>query len=201
VRLTHERWSRKPGELSGASHAAIEKYLRRAFDKLRQPEIVAVGVIDAWYGWQQWELGAEFLVAGPSKSELFDAFSKGVTLQIEKVSDAGEAARAVLVAGHRAKLLPPYDTLEQAPTPRRRGEYYAWLASCTAGSRLFRYGCDRYFNALKKTVRPPVAKPKKGHPYPWWLENYMFGNHPLDCLCVACGGPGTYSPVKNRKGS
>jgi hypothetical protein len=109
VRLTHERWLRKRGELSGASHLAIEKYLRRALDNLGQPATVAVGVIDAWYGWQQWELGAEFLVAGPRKSELFEAFSFGVTLLIEEVEDVGKAAKALLVAAHRAKLLPPYD--------------------------------------------------------------------------------------------
>jgi hypothetical protein len=199
VQLTHELWARKPGDLSSASHEAIEKYLRRALDELRQPAIVAVGVIDAWYGWQQWELGAEFLVAGPSKSELFDAFSKGVTLEIKKVTDAGEAASAVLVAAHRAKLLPPLDALEPAPKPRHRGEYYAWLASCPARSRLFRYGCDRYYSRLTKEPRPPKNKVKKGHPYPYWLENFMFGNHPADCLCTACGGPGTYSPVKNWK--
>jgi len=57
VRLTNERWSRGRGKLSGASLPAIEKYLRRALDSLGQPAIVAVGMIDAWYGWQQWELG------------------------------------------------------------------------------------------------------------------------------------------------
>ena len=68
VRLTHQRWSHKPGKLNRASYLAIEKYLRRALDNLGQPATVAVGMLDAWYGWQQWELGAQFLIAGPSKS-------------------------------------------------------------------------------------------------------------------------------------
>jgi hypothetical protein len=190
VRLTHGRWSRKRGELSRASPLAIEKYLRRVLDNLGQTATVAVGVIDAWYGWRQWELGAEFLVAGPSKSQLFDAFSFGVTLLIEEVEDVGKAAKALLVAAHRAKLLPPYDALEPEPKSRRRGEYYAWLASCPARSRLFRYGCDRYFHPLKKSKRQIVTAPKKGHPYPRWLEKFMFGNHHLNCQCIACGGLG-----------
>jgi hypothetical protein len=147
-------------------------------------------MLDAWYGWQQWELGAQFLIAGPSKSELFEAFSFGVTLQIEEVSDVGNAAKALLIAGHRAKFLPPYDALEPEPKSRRRGEYYAWLVGLPVGSRLFRYGCDRYFHPLKKSKRPVVAAPKKGHPYPRWLEKFMFGNHHLNCQCIACGGLG-----------
>jgi len=190
VRFTNDRWSRGRGELSRASLSAIEKYLRRALDNLGQPGTISVGVLDAWYGWQQWELGAQFLIAGPSKSELFDTFPLGAALRIEKVSDAGNAARALLVAGRRAKSLPPYDALEPEPKSRRRGEYYAWLVGCPVGSRLFRYGCDRYFNALKKSNRQGVAKPKKRHPYPLWLEKHMFGNHRLNCQCVACGGLG-----------
>jgi hypothetical protein len=190
VTLTNDRWSRGRGELSRASLSAIEKYLRRALDNLGQPGTISVGVIDAWYGWQQWELGAEFLVAGPSKSELYAAFSFGVTLQIEQVRDAGKAAKALLIAGQRAKCLPPYDALEPEPKSRRRGEYYVWIAGRPAGSRLFRYGCDRYFNALKKSKRPVVAAPKRGRPYPWWLEKFMFGNHHLNCQCIACGGLG-----------
>jgi hypothetical protein len=190
VRLTNERWSRGRGELSGASLLAIEKYLWRALNNLRQPASITVGMIDAWYGWQQWELGAQFLITGPSKSELFDTFPLGARLQIEKVGDARKAAKALMTASYRAKSLPPYDALE--PEPKPRGEYYAWLAGCPVGSRLFRYGCDRYFNALMKSKRPVVAALKKGHPYPWWLEKFMFGNHPLACQCIACGGLGTY---------
>jgi hypothetical protein len=190
VRLTNERWSHRRGELSRASLLAIEKCLRRALDNLGQHGTVAVGVMDAWYGWQQWELGAQFLIAGPSKSELFGAFSFGVTLQIKKVRDADKVAKALLIASHRAKSLPPYDALEPEPKSQRRGEYYAWLVGCPAGSRLFRYGCDRYFNPLKKSKRPVLAEPKKNHPYPRWLEKCMFGNHPIGCQCIPCGGLG-----------
>jgi hypothetical protein len=190
VRLTSERWSRARGELGCASLSAIEKYLRRALDNLGQPATVAVGVMDAWYGGQHWELGAQFLIAGPGKSELFDAFPSGVTLQIKKVRDAAKAANALLVAGHRAKCLPPYDAFEPEPRSRRRGEYYAWLVGCPVGSRLFRYGCDRYFNPLKKSKRRMPVEAKEGHPYPEWLEKHMFGNHPRGCQCIPCGGLG-----------
>jgi hypothetical protein len=194
LRLTNERWTRDRGEeLSGASLPAIEKYLRRALDSLEQPAAIAVGMMDAWYGYQQWELGAQLIIAGPSKSELFVTFSHLGTLDIEKVRDVGSATKALLIAGHQAKRPPPFDASDPEPGSRRRGEYYAWQVGLPAGSRLFRYGCDRYFNPLKKSKRPVAAEPKKGHPYPRWLENFMFGNHRDSCRCMACGGPGLHS--------
>jgi hypothetical protein len=56
MRLTNERWSHRRGDISSTSDLAIEKYLRRALDNLEQPATAAVGMIDAWYGRQQWEL-------------------------------------------------------------------------------------------------------------------------------------------------
>jgi hypothetical protein len=48
-------------------------------------------------------VGAEvrFLVARPSKPELFDVISFVAVPRIEKIRDAGKAAKALLVAGRR----------------------------------------------------------------------------------------------------
>ena len=48
------------------------------------------------------------------------------------------------------------------------------IAGLAPGSRIFRYGCDRYFNRLKKTARPIHSKVKKGHPSPFWLGRWQF---------------------------
>jgi hypothetical protein len=188
VRLTSDRWSRKPDELGQVGIGAIEKAIRRSFDRLRQPATIAVGMIDAWYGWRQWDVGANFLIVGPRKSEIFEAFPVGVALQIDSIRDVGKAAKALFAAGQCAKYLPAFDAINPEPGTRRRGEYYAWLAACPPGSRVFRYGCDRYFNSLKKPKRLPPLHPKKGHPYPHWLRECMFGNHAWNCQCKACQG-------------
>jgi hypothetical protein len=190
IRLTNERWSRAPDELNHSSICAIEKAIRRSLDRLRQSRTIAVGVIDAWYGWRQWELGARFLIVGPSKSELFDVFRVGAAPQIDLIRDVGKAAKALFAAGQCAKYLPPLDAVSSELGRRRRGEYYVWLAARPPGSRVFRYGCDRYFNLLKKPQRLLHLRPKKGHPYPFWLRDKMFGNHAWNCQCIPCRGLG-----------
>ena len=186
VRLTSERWSRAPDELNHSSICAIEKAIRRSLDRLRQPQTIAVGVIDAWYGWRQWELGARWLIVGPSKSELFDVFRVGVAPQIDLIRDVGKTAKALFAAGQCAKHLPPFDAVSSELGRRRRGEYYAWLAACPPGGRVLRYGCDRYFNPLEKAQPLLHLRPKKGHPYPFWLRDQMFGNHAWNCQCIPC---------------
>jgi hypothetical protein len=189
VLITSEQCARQPDELSLSSIGALEKGLRRSFDRVRLPSTIAVGMMDAWYGWRQWEVGARLLVVGPSKSELFAAFPVGVALQIEPIRDVRKAAEALFTAAQRAKYLPPFDAVSSELGSRRRGEYYAWLGGCPAGSRLFRYGCDRYFNPLNNK-RPLRLKPKKRHPYPYWLRESMFGNHAWNCQCIPCQGLG-----------
>jgi hypothetical protein len=209
LRYTRESWSRRSGELalSGlslyekqerraeqelvfANRDGVEKAFRRAFDKLNEPRVVAVGMIDAWYGYKSWKTGGSLIVAGIARSELYNAFPTG-DMVIETVSDTRKSLRELFARSRRPKLMPPLDAVEQLPKPRQR-EYLAWLACMTANERLFRYGCDRYFNRLAKTKKPIRVREKKGHPYPRWLEGHMFNNHPNKCQCRACGGLGKY---------
>jgi hypothetical protein len=111
-------------------------------------------------------------------------------LKIDEVTDLERAVLEMFRSGHTPKRMPPFDADSELPGTKRRGEYYAWLTGLAPGSRVFRYGCDRYFNPLKKmprTIRPKVKRPRK---YPWHLTPYMFGNHPDRCQCIACGGLG-----------
>jgi len=61
-----------------------------------------------------------------------------------------------------------------------RAEYYRWLLRLGVGDRMIRYGCDQYFNALKKQPRRIKHKPRKKRPYPGWLKPYMFGGGKLE---------------------
>jgi ferredoxin len=209
LRYTRESWSRRSGELGlpglslyekqerraklepiFTSLDAVVKALRRAFDELNEPNVAAIGMIDAWYGFESWKIGGSLIVAGIAKSALCDAFPAGEML-IEPVSNIRKSVRKLLARSRSPKLMPPLDAVE-AMTRQCQREYLAWLAGMMPNERLFRYGYDRYFNRLSKTKRPEKPRKKKGHPYPRWLEPYMFNNHPNTCECRACGGLGKY---------
>jgi hypothetical protein len=207
LRCTKEVWARPRGELavgqglaedvdwhsSGrnvpASLVGIDKALRRALDKMNHPRLVAVGMLDAWYGHDQWEIGASLVIVGAERSALYDALPAGYT--IEEVPDVRKAIQNLFLQSRRPKHLPPLDAITKL-SRRRRLEYLIWLAGLKANERLFRYGCDRYFNPLTKAAKPVRVKVRKPRPYPHHLTPYMFNNHPWGCLCRACGGPGKH---------
>lgn len=185
VVITRDRWARARSELTQVSLGAIEKAVRRSLNSLQQPATVAVGIIDAWYGRRQWEIGVVLLVAGPDKFELRDAFPSA-TLQINEILDIRTAVRNFFESARTAKRTPSVMADDDVPKEKSRGEYYAWLASLAPGSRFFRYGYDRYFNSLKKTGRPIRLQPKKRHPNPIWLAPYQYGSHSMSCDCRIC---------------
>ena len=184
VIITRDRWACARDELAHVSLGAIQKAVRRSLDALRQPSTTAIGIIDAWYGWRQWEVGANLLIAGTSKSELFDTFPSAA-LRMDEVTEIGPVLKGLLRSARTAKRTSAYDTDGELPGTKRRGEYYAWLARLTPGSRIFRYGCDRYFNPLQKQSHWK-PKTKKGHPWPRWLVPYQYGSHPYGCECRIC---------------
>jgi hypothetical protein len=210
LRYTRGSWARKDGELAlrdltkdekqrrlvtndpmATGQAGVEKALRRAFDKINDPNVFAVGMRDAWYGPKSWEIGVSLIVTGVTESKLRDIFPSGY-LVIDPISEPRESLRKLLAESRRAKLLPPLTLVARMPK-RRQLEYLAWLAGMKPNERLFRYGCDRYFNRLEKTKRVSQIRPKKPHPFPFWLQHHWFGYHHRGCLCRACGGPGKRS--------
>jgi hypothetical protein len=201
VRVTREEWVQPRGSLAGAGLAKIEKGIRRAFDDFRSPRTVAVGQMDAWWDRSRWEIGARFLVIGPPKQALF-GFSWKFRTEIIEVADIAKTLAEILDAVHLPKLHPLLVDGGELPNRKRRAEYYRWLCTLKPGSRVFRYGCNRYFQKLEKKERPVRERPKEAHPWPRWLEPFQFGNHAPRCLCIPCGGPGLHfnrpSIVKRR---
>jgi hypothetical protein len=188
--LRRTSWVQDKGHLADTSLIAVSKTLRRALDSLREPSLVAVGIIDAQWGLGKWHVGARVFVAVSPDVNLYRAFdhTKGIAgpLVVLPVPDVGVALKRLFRDAQVAKCTPWSD--EALPKRSLRGEYYAWLAGLEPNARVFRYGCDRYFNKMKKTLRPIELKPKKRHPNPWWLEIYRYGNHPDQCDCGVCRG-------------
>ena len=71
------------------------------------------------------------------------------------------------------KSIRPYSN-EGKPNSEQWPEYIGWVRSHVR-SLVFRYGCDRYWNRLRKEPRLLKSKVKKRHPYPEWLEPFWFG--------------------------
>lgn len=185
VMVTRDQWVRARDDLAQVSLGAIEKAIRRSLDALRQPSTVAIGIMDAWYGGKQWEAGASLLISGPSKSELFATFPSS-SLQVDEVPKLRPAVVNLCRSAHTPKRMPAADADGELPGSKRRGEYYGWLAGLTPTSRIFRYGCDRYFNPLKKTARKVRFTVKRGRPKPVWLAPYQYGSHRDNCGCRIC---------------
>jgi len=189
--LSRTTWGRQEGHLADASLKAVFKSVRRALDSLRDPSLVAVGMIDAWWGPSEWNVGARVFVAVPPDLDLYQAFDStkniGGPLKILAVPNVDVALKRLFRDAQRAKCT---QWRADGAVPKRslRGEYFAWLAGLKPTARIFRYGCDRYFNKMKKALRPIELKPKRGHTYPRWLEPYMYGSHSMRCECNICRG-------------
>src|SRR5690349_9754098 len=76
-----------------------------------------------------------------------------VTVWLTKVDHLGASIRSVLSHDLRIWRHPSIDPSKNRPKKATRIEYYAWLLGLTVGARVIRYGCDRYWNDLKKPAR------------------------------------------------
>jgi hypothetical protein len=186
VRVTRASWTQPAGNLRKVSIAAAKQLNRRALDKLYNPNIVAIGtfklVPPVDQSGDQWQPEIHLIVAGATREELERAYSGD--MRIDKVQHIGQTISEVL----RRDLEPSQHTCYYQPTPKKaqRTEYYEWVQGLAVGVRMIRYGCDRYFNPLKK--QPRVFRPKlpKKRPYPIWLAFHMFGSHAQNCNCLKC---------------
>lgn len=206
LRYSREGWIRNSGELIDAvpsnetEHQSsynksdligipgVARALKRALDQLNDPQVTAIGMVDAWYAYDCWKVGVSLIVRGATASALRDQLPAG-DVAIEPIVDIRRALRRLLTQSRRAKQWPPFDVVKAIPSERQR-EYLAWLASAKRNGRFFRYGCDRSFNLRPRAKRVRPMKQKKARPYPYWLQSFMFGNHPMRCQCRACGGLG-----------
>ncbi len=187
ITVAPERWIRARDDLASVNLDTIAKAIRRSFDTFRRPSIRAVGIIDAEYGWRQWEVATSLIVRGLSKSELLNNVLSGPR-QVEEINDIGPAVIRLFQSANFVKRTPAFGHEEIRAGAAQ--EYYVWLASIVSGGRVLRYGCDRSFNPLMKSARPVKLKPKMPRPFPYWLKPHWFGHHVPGCLCIPCGGPG-----------
>jgi hypothetical protein len=196
VRVGRGAWAQPAGNLNRASIAAAKKLNRLALDKLYYPTLIAVGTFKASAAPKHegggWKCEIHQIVSGAKKAELEKVFSTsrhaaGNFLQVKEVTNLGQTISDVLkrdVQGWRH----PYRTEITPDRPKKghRAEYYEWLLGLNADERVVRYGCDGYFNKLKKKPRLVRVKVPKKRPYPIWLSPYMFGGHGENCCCREC---------------
>jgi hypothetical protein len=199
VRVGRGVWAQPAGKLNRVSIAAAKKLNRLALDKLYMPSLVAVGVfkvsVAPKHEGSGWKCEIHQIISGAKKKELEKVFSSsrpaaGNFLRVKEVTNLGQAISDVLkrdVQGWQH----PYRTEITPDRPKKghRAEYYEWLLGLNADERMVRYGCDRYFNKLKKKPRVVRVKVSKKRPYPVQLQPYMFGSHPVNCNCPRCQGP------------
>ena len=197
VRVGRGAWAQPVGNLNRVSIAAAKKLNRWAMDRLYYPTLIAVGTIKVSVAPKHegggWKCEIHQIVSGAKKTELEKIFSSsrpaaGNFLRVKKIINLGQTISDVLkrdVQGwqhlYQTEITP--DRLKKG----HRAEYYEWLLGLSSDERMVRYGCDRYFNRLKK--KPRLVRQKKKRPNPIWLSPYMFGSHPMNCTCVRCMGP------------
>lgn len=181
-------WSQEEGQLVQARMGAIFKSLRRALNRLREPSIRVVGMVNASWDGARWRLAANAIVCAPSGTDIFRAFDHTkniIALDVQPVPATGAEILSIFREAQSAECLAEG---AKARTPNKlRREYYCWLSGGRAGGRIFRYGCDRSFKPLEKKLhwRPVI---RKARPWPRWLVPYQYGSHPYWCDCRICQG-------------
>jgi hypothetical protein len=188
MHLSCSAWHKKPGELNDINARSIFKTVRRTLDRLRNPEVVAVGLLDAAWSGNLWKVGITVFVLLPRNTSKLNCAFNGVKyvdyLEINCVHRAYSGLYQLMRAGQHAKLWPIDGRMLLKHGPCR--EYYRWLAQLKAGERVFRYGCDHHFNVRHKSLKPITWRlPKRRRPADW-LEPYRYGSHEGDCPCSVC---------------
>jgi hypothetical protein len=196
VRALRSTWARPIGRLQEVSIAAAKQSVRRAFDRLNLPALVVVGTFKAYVAAEsetlEWKGELHLIVAGAEKEELEEVLSRvghcknlDICVRVMPVDNLGQAMSRVLRRDLQTWQHPWQPWLDcPRPTKQNRREFYSWLLGLAPGDRLVRYGCDRYFNQLAKA--PRTIRPPKKRRYPYWLDRWMFGNHPPNCSCRVC---------------
>jgi hypothetical protein len=200
VRVVRGVWRQPAGKLREVSIAAAKKLVRRVLDNLYNPDIIAVGTFKVSVSFADggpfWIAEIHLILAGASKEELENVLCRNRPYRntnlygMTQVNNLGQTICEVLRREPQLWQHPANNKPSSArPKKRYQAEYYMWALRRRLGARMFRYGCDGYFNPLKK--RPRVIRPKtrKKRPYPYWLTPHMFGSHPQNCKCARCNGP------------
>lgn len=211
VRVSRASWSCRLNDLDPVTIGAATNLNRRALDKI-QESVVAVGSIKVFAcparleeteGVWRWEVheilacSSQRLVEQALQPSRGDAGPDSYVC-IRPIDDLTEAIKRML-SHDLVEWKHPRDSTDPVRASTRwRKEYYRWAIRLGVNDRLVRYGCDRYFNRLKKPPRVHQPPPKK-RPYPKHLQRHMFGNHSMYCQCLACGGSGRANTSTDQK--
>jgi hypothetical protein len=176
LRIRHPAWVVAHGNLARFSISAAQKMTRRGFDNLFFPHLVAVGLFRVLIDPRNYKIELHLIVAGASKIKVERAFHD---TRAEHIVSVGRAIDNMVngrlqtrgVSGEWKTIRPYGGDLD--PNSEQWPEYIRWLR-INFRSLVFRYGCDRYWNRLRKNSRKKPEKVKKQHPYPHWLEPYSF---------------------------
>jgi hypothetical protein len=164
------------GELASFSISAAQKMVRRGFDNLFFPNLVAVGLFTVFVDSTDYKIELHLIVTGASKIKVERAFKDARAEHVASISGAIEdmlnGTPEVPIASGQWTTVRGYSKRVE-PNSEQWREYIGWLKAHFQ-SLVFRYGCDRYWNKLEKRPRKKERKVKKRHPYPYWLEPYSF---------------------------
>jgi hypothetical protein len=178
VRFTRGAWERQTCDLWRLNMATMKKLNNRALDNLNNLNVVAVGAIKVavQHGEPRWAVQVHEIVAGSCKADLVKTFGNRASIKELTARDLAGAISNVL-RRDLARWQHPFDQNPSGPEPKSktRAEFYEWTLRIATGARVIRYGCDRYFNKLKKKPRTVRVRERKGRPYPHWLKEHMFG--------------------------
>ncbi len=177
LRIRHLSWIIPVGQLKRFSILAAQKLVRRGLDSLFEPNMVAVGRFKVFVRPSEYAIELHLVVAGTSGIKLQRAFDDAMAAEAGNVRRAIDnmltGRQEVRISFHAWKALNAYgEALD--PSYEQWPEYIGCLRKHSR-SLVFRYGCDRYLNKLKKQRHLKHVKARKGHPDPYWLEPFQFG--------------------------
>lgn len=199
VRILHRNWCVPVHSPNSFPKAGIFKWCRRALDSLFAPDIVAVGLVKIFlleYPTREWAWEIHLIVCGAQKDKLESAYGNGPSGQpaganvvVREIKDLKKTAKSVFATRLISREYPMEFASKRKITKKSERQAYAsWRSMYPLRSRVLRYGCDRYFKKLRKKPRTMRPTRNNGHPYPKWLEPYMFGTHEMTCSCIRCKG-------------
>jgi hypothetical protein len=159
--------------------------MTRVFNSMCSISVTAVGTVKVVpFGTleNRYFVEIHMIVGGANREELESAFrpvQPDASVRISKVEDVNRVIDEVTTC-NSPRLWQP---LDDPPEPAQLAEFYAWLAEMKVATRIFRYGCDEYFELItyrqirfnprpKKERRPGrrryYGKRRKRKPYrPW----------------------------------
>jgi hypothetical protein len=178
VRAYRPFWPHDLGELVSCDDIRSARCLvRRVLDNLFDNTVIAVGTYKT-KPFARWVGGIHLIVAAHDQEALTKGFKSVQPGQypevyVEEIRDLETKIEEVL-----DNNLPKKDpNLIDGAIPRsERTEFYKWLLTLDIDARVMRYGCDQAFSPKERKQRTMNLKPKKKHPYPYWLERYFFGS-------------------------